>query len=541
MDDMDEMDTFRDHTPKIRAGDIVCKKSRKLKVIKAYHRFLHACTCTESDCQNAGCDEMKSTVVHFKMCTRTPKKDCTSCRQLLALCHYHAKRSQDCESKLCIVPYCAKMKHLMKLKRRAKRAARRQKEAAEASTSAVETVEINEEWEVNSISDSDSDSDSVVVVGPEGAQEQEPEDAQVCRIFTRFAPCLWRVVEPSTSLNLSQVGFTPYSNTTTTSNAPSVIPESAYTIPIRTSPVEVERIIPNVPCLDDPQSEAQLKMLLRAHKCLTEESQGVASWPCFESNCGVMKQVLKHIYSCGMGTMCTVLHCSSSKNLLNHWSNCTNSDCQLCMRVRASQGRYNASGVPFVERSEASEREVANEGNKDWQRSIYPAVRERMVKKIIEIVPLYVPTPSPNDPRFRDLITYAKQAEVAMFNKANSSEEYFRLVLEATHRVQQEMRRKWYRRRRHPADMTNIADYNNIPEVQVPIDRDINAPTGTVSTPPQIEVPQRFVDPPRTPERNEMLRALKSNPRLMANFIRSRQEMTAALANSGPWSYNTLI
>ena len=87
------------------------------------------------------------------------------------------------------------MKHLMKLKRRAKRAARRQKEAAEASTSAVETVEINEEWEVNSISDSDSDSDSVVVVGPEGAQEQEPEDAQVCRIFTRFAPCLWRVVE----------------------------------------------------------------------------------------------------------------------------------------------------------------------------------------------------------------------------------------------------------------------------------------------------------------------------------------------------------
>ena len=124
------------------------------------------------------------------------------------------------------------------------------------------------------------------------------------------------------------------------------------------------------------------------------------------------------------------------------------------MRVRASQGRYNASGVPFVERSEASEREVVNEGNKDWQRSIYPAVRERMVKKIIEIVPLYVPTPSPNDPRFRDLITYAKQAEVAMFNKANSSEEYFRLVLEATHRVQQEMRRKWYRRRRHPADMS---------------------------------------------------------------------------------------
>ncbi|XP_063907962.1 histone acetyltransferase p300-like [Zophobas morio] len=123
------MDSYGDHTPKIRAGGILCKKIRKLKIIKAYHRFLHACTCSEPDCQNPDCDEMKSTVVHFQMCTRTPKRDCNSCRQLLALCCYHAKRNRDCESELCVVPYCAKLKLLMKLKRRAKRAARKQKES----------------------------------------------------------------------------------------------------------------------------------------------------------------------------------------------------------------------------------------------------------------------------------------------------------------------------------------------------------------------------------------------------------------------------
>ncbi|XP_035665030.1 uncharacterized protein LOC118408373 [Branchiostoma floridae] len=77
--------------------------------------LIHACQCQDADCSQPNCSSMKSVAQHYKSCMRKTDGGCPICKQLIALCCYHAKR---CQEQTCPAPYCLDIK-LMLLSRSA--------------------------------------------------------------------------------------------------------------------------------------------------------------------------------------------------------------------------------------------------------------------------------------------------------------------------------------------------------------------------------------------------------------------------------------
>ena len=58
-------------------------------------------------------------------------------------------------------------------------------------------------------------------------------------------------------------------------------------------------------------------------------------------HCRTMKDVLVHMISCQSGRSCPVPHCSSSRQIIRHWQQCTRNDCPVCQPVKQSNQRPN--------------------------------------------------------------------------------------------------------------------------------------------------------------------------------------------------------
>ena len=57
---------------------------------------MHACQCRDANCRLPSCQKMKRVVQHTKICKRKTNGGCPICKQLIALCCYHAKHCQVC-------------------------------------------------------------------------------------------------------------------------------------------------------------------------------------------------------------------------------------------------------------------------------------------------------------------------------------------------------------------------------------------------------------------------------------------------------------
>ncbi|KJH52894.1 zinc finger, ZZ type [Dictyocaulus viviparus] len=53
--------------------------------------LVHACQCRDANCRRVSCHKMKRVVQHTKMCKKRVNASCPVCKQLIALCCYHAK------------------------------------------------------------------------------------------------------------------------------------------------------------------------------------------------------------------------------------------------------------------------------------------------------------------------------------------------------------------------------------------------------------------------------------------------------------------
>lgn len=73
--------------------------------------FMHAVHCRNANCTFAKCIQFKRVVQHSKQCVKYKTNQCDYCRQLIALCIYHAK---SCKDDSCQVPFCSSIK--LKLK-----------------------------------------------------------------------------------------------------------------------------------------------------------------------------------------------------------------------------------------------------------------------------------------------------------------------------------------------------------------------------------------------------------------------------------------
>ena len=86
---------------------------RRLTIQRCIQSLVHACQCRDANCRNQSCQRMKRVVSHAKSCKKkqqTPNQtqNCSICRQLIALCCYHAKH---CTEQKCLVPYCNNFKN----------------------------------------------------------------------------------------------------------------------------------------------------------------------------------------------------------------------------------------------------------------------------------------------------------------------------------------------------------------------------------------------------------------------------------------------
>lgn len=60
-----------------------------------------------------------------------------------------------------------------------------------------------------------------------------------------------------------------------------------------------------------------------------------------------MKNVLNHLSQCTAGKHCTVPHCTSSRQIIGHWKNCTKHDCPVCLPLKQAEKNWqnNASAT----------------------------------------------------------------------------------------------------------------------------------------------------------------------------------------------------
>lgn len=73
----------------------VCtQEARKESIKRCIQSLIHACQCRDANCRNASCHRMKRVVQHTKACKMKVNGHCPICKQLIALCFYHAKHCQ---------------------------------------------------------------------------------------------------------------------------------------------------------------------------------------------------------------------------------------------------------------------------------------------------------------------------------------------------------------------------------------------------------------------------------------------------------------
>lgn len=98
-------------------------EARKQSITRCIQSLVHACQCRDANCRLPSCHKMKRVVNHTKGCKRKHNGGCPICKQLIALCCWHAKL---CPEAKCPVPFCLNIKQKLRqqqLQQRIKEAA----------------------------------------------------------------------------------------------------------------------------------------------------------------------------------------------------------------------------------------------------------------------------------------------------------------------------------------------------------------------------------------------------------------------------------
>jgi len=82
-------------------------EARRLSIQRCIQSLVHACQCRDANCRLPSCQKMKRVMAHTRSCRRKTNGGCPVCKQLIALCCYHAKH---CPETKCPVPFCITIK-----------------------------------------------------------------------------------------------------------------------------------------------------------------------------------------------------------------------------------------------------------------------------------------------------------------------------------------------------------------------------------------------------------------------------------------------
>lgn len=80
---------------------------RKLRIGRCINSLVHTSRCESQDCAQTSCVKIKNVLAHQKTCKQNIEGECQICKQIFALCCYHAK---DCSDDQCAVTFCRTVK-----------------------------------------------------------------------------------------------------------------------------------------------------------------------------------------------------------------------------------------------------------------------------------------------------------------------------------------------------------------------------------------------------------------------------------------------
>ena len=72
-------------------GETNPQEARLQSIQRCIQSLVHACQCRDANCRSPSCQKMKRVVSHTRTCKRKKSSGCPVCKQLIALCCYHAK------------------------------------------------------------------------------------------------------------------------------------------------------------------------------------------------------------------------------------------------------------------------------------------------------------------------------------------------------------------------------------------------------------------------------------------------------------------
>lgn len=87
------------------------QEARKQSIQRCIQSLVHACQCRDANCRLQSCQKMKRVVNHTRTCKRKTNGGCPICKQLIALCCYHAKH---CNETKCPVPFCLNIRQKLR-------------------------------------------------------------------------------------------------------------------------------------------------------------------------------------------------------------------------------------------------------------------------------------------------------------------------------------------------------------------------------------------------------------------------------------------
>jgi E1A/CREB-binding protein len=87
---------------------------RMQAILRALDSLIHSSTCRDDSCTYGQCEKMKKIFNHARDCKLKTQKDCRICKQLIALCCFHAKK---CIESDCNVTFCSNIKEKIRVYR----------------------------------------------------------------------------------------------------------------------------------------------------------------------------------------------------------------------------------------------------------------------------------------------------------------------------------------------------------------------------------------------------------------------------------------